>query len=132
MKRLSDSGLRHFHTVLIFVAILFTSYSCSKDSMDDNMEPAGGSKPVLKEPGANEVWIQGSAFTPETITVTAGTTITWTNNDGIIHTVTSDTGLFDSGNIANKGTYSFKFNAAGTYLYHCIVHPTMTAKVVVN
>lgn len=132
MKRLSDSGIRYFHTILIILAILCTSYSCTKDSIDDKKDPAGGSNPDLKGPGANEVWIQSSAFTPVTITVTSGTTITWTNKDGMLHTVTSNTGLFDSGNISIGGTYSFKFNAAGTFSYHCELHPTMTAKAVVN
>ncbi|OFX38777.1 MAG: hypothetical protein A2X05_04810 [Bacteroidetes bacterium GWE2_41_25] len=107
-----------------------TSNSCTKDAADDT--PGPGGKPNVTVPGANEVWIQGTSFTPETITVIAGTTITWTNKDGIIHTVTSSTELFDSGNIASNGTYSFKFNTAGSFPYFCKVHPTMTAKVVVN
>jgi plastocyanin len=70
------------------------------------------------------------AFSPSTLTVTAGTTVTWTNKDGVPHTVTSDNGLFDSGSISNNGTYSHKFETAGTYPYHCSIHTSMTAKVV--
>jgi plastocyanin len=83
-------------------------------------------------PGLNEVFIQGMAFTPATITVAANTTITWTNKDAIAHTVTSDTKLFDSGSIGANGTYSHTFATAGTFSYHCTVHPTMTASVIVN
>jgi plastocyanin len=72
------------------------------------------------------------AFNPSTITVAAGTTITWTNKDAIAHTVTSDNKLFDSGSIGSNGTYSFTFATAGTFSYHCTVHPTMTASVTVN
>jgi plastocyanin len=83
-------------------------------------------------PGANEVFIQGMAFNPVTITVSAGTTITWTNKDGVSHTVTSDTALFDSGTIASNGTYSHTFSTAGTFAYHCSIHTDMMATVVVN
>jgi plastocyanin len=72
------------------------------------------------------------AFNPVTITVAAGTTITWTNNDGVAHTVTSDTALFDSGSIPSGGTYSHTFSTAGTFAYHCKFHAGMTATVVVN
>lgn len=77
------------------------------------------------------------AFSPATITVKAGTTITWTNNTGAPHTVTSDDGTsFDSGInnpiAANGGTYSFTFTKAGTYTYHCQIHPFMKATVIVQ
>lgn len=80
----------------------------------------------------NEVFIQGMAFNPATITVAANTTITWTNKDAVAHTVTSDTGLFDSGTILTNGTYSYTFSTAGTYPYHCTSHSSMTATVKVS
>jgi len=82
--------------------------------------------------GSNSVSIIGIAFNPITINVTAGTTITWTNNDGVSHSVTSDTPLFDSGTILPGGTYSHTFATAGTFAYHCKFHPGMMASVVVN
>ena len=115
---------------LFLVSVLAFPMGCSKDNMEEMNNPSG--KPDAAKPGANEVWIQGSAFTPDKITVTAGTTITWTNKDGAVHTVTSDTGLFDSGNISGNGTFSHKFSTPGTYPYHCAVHTTMTGSVVVN
>jgi plastocyanin len=83
-------------------------------------------------PPPNEVYIQGFAFNPVTITVVAGTTITWTNKDAVAHTVTSDTGAFDSGSIAANGTYSRTFSTTGTFAYHCTFHAGMNATVVVN
>jgi len=83
-------------------------------------------------PGANEVWIQGMAFTPASITVDAGTTVKWTNKDAIGHTVTSNDGTFDSGTIAPNGTFSYTFANAGTFAYHCKIHPYMTASVLVK
>ncbi len=85
------------------------------------------------KPEANEVWIQGMAYSPSSITVNAGTTIKWTNKDAVDHTVTSDTGLFDSGSISgNGGSYSYTFQTAGTYSYHCTYHTYMKANVIVN
>jgi plastocyanin len=126
MKTISGSISRIFTGVLILFTIITISGSCSKTM--DNMTGTGGGK---GGPGANEVWIQGMAFSPGIITITAGTTVTWTNKDAVPHTVTS-TGNFDSGSIANGGTFSFTFNSAGTYPYICSFHPSMTATVKVN
>jgi plastocyanin len=82
--------------------------------------------------GTNEVLIQGNAFSPGTITIAAGTTIKWTNKDGVNHTVTSDSGLFDSGSFGNGGTFSRQFNTAGTFPYHCTIHSGMLGTVIVQ
>lgn len=117
--------------VVLFLLVSMTALSgCSKDSND----PATGNNNSGNTSGsaANEVFIQGSAFSPATITVTAGTKVTWTNKDGMAHTVTSNTGLFNSGNMNNNAVFSFTFATAGTYHYHCAIHPGMTGTVVVN
>ena len=88
--------------------------------------------PVNGNPPTNEVYINGSAFTPATLTIAMGTTIKWTNKNAANQTVTSDTGLFDSGVIKPNGTYSYTFSTAGTYNYHSTNSPSMTATVVVN
>jgi len=81
---------------------------------------------------ATEVTIRNSAFAPTEITVHAGDTVRWTNNDNIPHTVTSDTKLFDSG-LINPGTsWSHTFDQAGSFPYFCTVHPFMKAKVTVQ
>ncbi len=116
-------------------AIVSFSNSCSKSAMNNlyGTGGGGGNPGGAGGPGTNEVWIQGMAFTPATIYVTAGTTITWTNKMTIAHTVTSDTGLFDSGTLNPNGTFSMTFATAGTYSYHCSIHPTtMMGKVIVN
>lgn len=88
---------------------------------------------TVAAPPANEVWIESYAFSPDTIRVTAGTTIKWTNKDAVAHTVTSTTAIFDSGTIAGSGgTYSLQFNTAGTFPYICTFHPTMTGTVIVQ
>lgn len=77
------------------------------------------------------------AFSPATITIKVGTTVTWTNTTSAPHTVTSDDGTtFDSGIntpiAANGGTFSFTFTKAGTFAYHCQIHPFMKAVVIVQ
>jgi len=78
------------------------------------------------------VTIQNFAFSPATINVKAGTKVTWTNQDSTTHHVVSDTGAFDSGNLAQGQSYSFTFNKTGSYPYHCSIHPSMTGTIVVQ
>jgi len=129
MKKLIGYESRFLISIAFLFTILIIANSCSKDTSYDT---TGSGGPKGTGPGANEIWIKDMAFTPATITVAAGTTIKWTNKDGVAHTVTSTTGLFDSGTMGTSDTYTFKFDAAGTYPYFCKVHPAMTATVVVN
>jgi plastocyanin len=78
------------------------------------------------------VLIADSAFSPATMTVTVGDTVTWTNADGRPHTVTSNDGAFDSGNLDEGGVFSFTFSEPGTYTYHCNYHDQMQATIVVQ
>ncbi len=84
------------------------------------------------KPGTNQVYIQNMSFTPATITVTTNTTVTWTNQDNMTHTVTSDANQFNSGDINPGGAYSKEFTVPGSYAYHCAIHPSMTGTVVVQ
>jgi len=130
MKKLVGSVSRLSAGIVFLFAILSIFSGCEKPMSDMTGTPGdpGGSK----GPGANEVFIQNMAFNPATITVNANTTIKWTNKDGVAHTVTSDAGLFDSGNISSGETYSRTFTTSGTFTYHCTPHPSMTASVTVN
>ena len=77
------------------------------------------------------VGIADFAYAPASITVKVGSTVTWTNRDSAAHTVTADDGSFGSKAIATGGTFSRTFLTAGTYTYHCAIHPSMTATIVV-
>jgi len=76
------------------------------------------------------------AFSPATLIIPVGTTVTWTNMTVAPHTVTSDDGTFDSGAAnpirAQGGTFSFKFMKAGTFAYHCQFHTYMKGTIVVK
>ncbi len=117
MKKINFSQGRLAVTFILLFALLSVTNSCKKSS---------------DTPGANEVYIENMAFTPHTITVNVNSTVTWTNKDGVAHTVTSSTDLFDSGSIADKGTYSYTFVSAGTFTYNCSIHPSMVGTVIVN
>ena len=77
-------------------------------------------------------------FSPATITIKAGTAVTWKNVTTVAHTVTSDDGgkAFDSGTsnpiAAQTGTFSFTFKTPGTFTYHCSFHPFMKGTVIVQ
>jgi plastocyanin len=80
-----------------------------------------------------EVKIDNFSFGPATITVPAGTTVTWTNNDDVPHVVTSDDNkMFKSKALDTDDHFSFTFSKPGTYNYYCAIHPKMTAKIVVQ
>jgi len=133
MKTLNGSKSRLLTGIAVLFAIISLSVSCTKSS--DSTYGTGGNTGGTGDkggPGTNEVWIQGMAFNPGSITVAANDTITWTNKDGIAHTVTSTKGLFDSGSIGNGRTYTHIFSTAGTYTYKCTFHPNMTGTVTVN
>jgi plastocyanin len=78
------------------------------------------------------VTIDNFSFGPTPITVAAGTTVTWTNNDDIPHTVRAVDGSFHSQAMDTAERYSFTFTKPGVYSYFCSLHPKMVGKVVVK
>jgi plastocyanin len=72
------------------------------------------------------------AFQPSTVTIQVGQTVGWLNNSVTQHTTTSDTGLWDSGPINVGGHFVVRFPKAGTFTYHCSIHPFMTGTVIVQ
>ena len=78
------------------------------------------------------VGIKEFKFSPPSLTVPAGTTVTWTNHDELRHTVTATTGAFGSAGLSNGDTFAQTFTQPGTYQYFCSVHPRMQAAVIVK
>ena len=92
---------------------------------------AGGA--ADKAPGGIEVKIDNFKFGPMTTTVAAGTTVTWTNDDDVPHTVVSDDKTtFKSKALDTGEHFSYTFAKPGKYTYFCSVHPKMIAEVVVQ
>ncbi|MEK6828627.1 MAG: cupredoxin family copper-binding protein [Nanoarchaeota archaeon] len=79
------------------------------------------------------IQITGFAFSPATLAVHVGDTITWTNIDSASHTVTSDKGTeLGSQTLSRDGTYSHTFTTAGVFDYHCSFHSGMKGKIIVG
>jgi plastocyanin len=89
-------------------------------------------KSMAADPPTVNVKIDNFSFTPATLTVKAGTQITWTNADDIPHTVVSDSQEFKSKVLDTNETFTFTPSKPGTYSYFCSIHPKMTGKVVVE
>lgn len=76
--------------------------------------------------------IAGFAFSPQSVTVAVGDTVTWSNADAQNHTATANGGSFDTGTIGGNTSKSVTFSTAGTFAYHCKIHPSMTGTIVVQ
>ena len=107
-----------FPGILIMLLGVIGFISCSKNNSSNSGSPS--------------VSIKNMAFSPMSLSVPAGTTITWNNNDTTMHTVTADNGSFDSGNIAVGGKFTKVFSSAGSFAYHCTLHPEMKGTIVVT
>ena len=106
---------------LVTLVLLAGASGCGGSS--DSMGPGSGGHTL-------SISMSGAAFSPALDTVAAGSLVTWTNNDGIAHNVTSAPGSADtyaSSNLAASGTFSHTFATAGTYVYYCTIHGTPTA-----
>jgi len=112
--------MRYFRRLGPLLLLALASHSWAQ-----NAAPAAGS-------AAGVVIARDFMFAPLTVTIPAGTTLTWTNRDDEPHTVVSDTGLFRSGALDTNESFSFKFEKPGTYHYACSIHPRMVGTIVVQ
>ena len=87
---------------------------------------------VAKVAAGPQVHIDNFQFSPATLTVPKGTTVTWTNQDDMVHTVTSATRVFSSASLETDDIFAYTFTTPGTYTYFCKLHPHMTATVIVQ
>lgn len=117
-----------FFWVIPFITIILAA-GCSEEETVTGGNGGGQTQ--------NEVIMSGSAFSPANITVSVGTTVTWTNNDNLTHNVISGTpgsptGVFSSGDLGANQTFSYTFNQEGTFNYFCSYHPGMAGTVTVE
>jgi len=121
-----------------FVALgvfAFVMMAAMMSSAHWGMMGGRGSDPARESPvqGISEVSIEDFAFSPANIVVEVGTTVTWTNDDDVGHTVTSDDGdELDSALFRRGETYSHTFGTEGTFAYHCRPHSNMKGLVTVR
>ena len=139
LPRNTDRGYRWLAPGLILGCVLVLllagcGSSTSANTATATVPPAATATPQPVASGNQAITIQGFAFNPQSITVKVGTTVTWTDKDTVSHTVTSLSGpaSFNSGPLtASGGTFKFTFTQAGTYSYHCMIHPSMMASITV-
>jgi plastocyanin len=116
---------RRFFTILIATALAAVfAFGCGNNKSTNSNPPP--------PPTGNTVSISGFAFSPSSLTISAGDSVTWTNHDAVAHTTTSNTGVWNSGSLSQNQSFTFRFMNAGTYPYHCAIHTTMTGTIVVQ
>lgn len=93
---------------------------------------AAPAPPPTSPPAGAAITIMNYMFSPNPLHVAVGTRVTTTNRDSPPHTWTSDSGAWDSGDLAPGAAFSHVFNTAGTFSYHCNIHPFMKGSVVVG
>jgi plastocyanin len=82
--------------------------------------------------GNYTISMKNSAFTPATLTVVAGSNVTWMNDDNMIHTVTTTEGSLNSGDIAVGASYAKTFSSTGTFNYYDAHNTNMTGVLIVT
>lgn len=112
----------------IAVIILTVLISGCTQSPQQNSSNSNNSK----NNSQSTVVIQNFTFTPNTLTVKAGTNVTWINQDSAIHDIKSNSGTFSSPDLNNGDKYTYNFTKPGEYSYYCGEHPSMTGKIIVQ
>ena len=115
----------------VIAGLIAASVGCSSYSPSS---PSGGTTvagtPVSIVSQAS--FLTNTAYAPSPISIAAGDTITWTNNDNTAHTSAGDDGSWNSGSIAPGASFSRTFPSAGVFSYHCTIHPGMVGTVTVR
>ena len=143
--RLVKISGRALVVVVALVVLATVAAACGSSSSASTTTPTTpATTPAGSGGTAASVSIQNFAFTPKTLTVSPGTTVTWTNNDSTVHNVMSTkslslnsptTSVFASSTLSQGQTFSFTFAAKGVYFYECSIHkslPAMHAVIVVK
>lgn len=117
---------------LSLVALLAAGCNSANAPAPSSTNPLPQQNSTANTSNTSGVTIAGMAFSPATITVKKGTSVTWTNNDSVSHTVTGNNGGPNSSTLGNGQSYSFTFNTTGTFKYICAIHPSMTGTVIVT
>lgn len=115
----------------LFFAGLLAVSGCGSDASSPTSVQGGTSgTPVSIVNGASV--LTTTAFSPSSTTVTVGGSVTWTNNDNTAHTSTASNAAWDSGVIAPGARFTRTFTTAGSFPYHCTIHPGMVGTITVQ
>jgi plastocyanin len=126
-----DAAMTRIFRFSFMMTALTLASSCGSSSSSPTSPSTGGNTgtPITIVSGAKV--LTSTAYSPNPLTVSSGTTVTWTNQDSTTHTATSDTGVFN-GTVTPNAQFSYTFANKGTFTYHCSLHPNMVGSVVVQ
>lgn len=133
--------LRQFLFISVMTLIIINTISCTSETasispttqpVSEQVTPTQITTTPSQQQTSVSIAINNFTYIPPTIEITSGTKVTWTNNDSVAHTVTSNDKIFDSGNMPRNATFNFTFNNTGTYEYYCIPHPYMKGKIIIK
>jgi plastocyanin len=125
----------HPRHVFCIVCTVFVILACVAAGCYSSPTPATPATPPASSGGGNTITIKNFAFSPPALTVKTGTVVTWMNQDGTTHAIASDAGspaVFSSDPLSPGSSYTFTFTSAGTYPYHCSIHPSMKGTIIVE
>ena len=112
--------------------LLLGAFAAAALLADSMPGASAGQAAVAVAANTAAVAIHNFKFEPATLTIAAGTTVTWTNDDTTPHTVTENNRAFRSAGLDTKDTYSHAFATPGEYVYHCTIHPMMVGRIIVR
>ena len=124
--------MKTFWIILVIMAVLVLGYFGYKALYPTYPTTSNIANSTSVPVAGNQIIAKGFAFTPNALTTSIGQEVSFTNNDVTTHIIVADDNSFTSGPLAPGQTYKHKFSAAGTYAYHCSIHPYMTGKVIVQ
>ena len=120
--------MKRIMCTFVFLGTVLTAFALAQGA-----RPSLAMSPEDKPASSTTIKIDNFSFGPAAITIAAGTTVTWTNNDDVPHVVTSDDNkMFKSKALDTDDHFSYTFTKPGTYNYYCAIHPKMVAKIVVQ
>ena len=122
--------MNSFTNFILFTFMLTTAILISNDNFSTNIYPQLVVKEVVIGPDQSKEGDSG--YNPSNIIITKGDQIMWLNKDFGIHTVTENQGLFSSKDLRPDQTFEYTLENAGTYDYHCKLHPEMVGKIIVT
>jgi plastocyanin len=117
--------LRSFAALVLTGVLLAGCGGGSKKSSTSSTSSSGGG-------GGTAVSMKNIQFSPKSLTLKVGQTVTWTNDDSVDHNVTASDGTFKSSNFGHGATFKWKATKAGTFKYTCTIHPGMDGTLTVT
>lgn len=129
MRRSQPSRIRP--TARLFIGLALTGVLAAASACSSS-KPHGKTSTSSSAGGGSNVTVKNFGFDPAQLTVTIGTTVTWTFDDQALHNATADNGTFKSPSLNNGKSFKYAFTKPGTYTYICTIHQYMHGTITVK